>query len=456
MHVAAAPGTATYRPPECKVNRRVPRVTPPFLRRDRDVIIASFWHRNPRRRRSRVQTRSSVLIALGLLLSLAACGGDSAGPTPDPLAITVTGVEDGGAYTTAVTIGITTNRGTFEARLDGELFLAGRTVTEIGPHTLDVLARDGAETASARIDFELVFEGDSFLIVRMFDLGDNDAGGGGDAILVTDSAQGLQAHVLIDAGPAGQGGSNPGYVADQLQGLGVGSLEALLLTHAHTDHFEGMPAVLNQLSVERFIYNGQERSLSSYTNVINLARNRADTVIVPDDLLELPLTGDGGSTITIIPPLTAYLGDTDNSSEINNGSLGARLERGNFSIFFTGDGEVEANLRWRQSYGALSGNVDVLKVGHHGANDAIFDNGFDGASTWLDHSDPSILLISANGTTHPRQHALTKILARTNTRTYCTNVHGTIELRVDVAGSHTVTVEKNAEMDCVAGTDATT
>ena len=66
------------------------------------------------------------------------------------------------------------------------------------------------------------------------------------------------------------------------------------------------------------------------------------------------------------------------------------------------------------------------------------------------------MLISANGTTHPRHNALTKILGRTNTRTYCTNVHGTIELRVDVAGNRSVTVEKNSELDCVAGTDATT
>ncbi|MFW5947549.1 MAG: ComEC/Rec2 family competence protein, partial [Gemmatimonadota bacterium] len=305
--------------------------------------------------------------------------------------------------------------------------------------------------------FELVFEGDSFLIVRMFDLGPNDAGGGGDAILVTDSAQGLQAHVLIDAGPAGADAGDPGFVADRLQALGVTSLEALILTHAHSDHFDGIPPVLSSVAVDRFIYSGQARSYSGYNNVVAQAENRADTVIIPTELLPLSLTGDGGSTITVVPPLDAYLDDADaGSSELNDGSIGARLERGAFSAFFTGDGEVEANTRWRRDYGSLSADVEVLKVGHHGANDAIFDNGFDGSSTWLEHTDPEIILISANGTTHPREHALTMILDRTNTRTYCTHVHGDIEVRVDVAGSRTVVVERNEDQDCVPGTGATT
>ncbi|MGK7313551.1 MAG: ComEC/Rec2 family competence protein, partial [Candidatus Longimicrobiales bacterium M2_2A_002] len=385
-----------------------------------------------------------------------ACGGDSPSePTPDPLEITVTGVEDGQSYSSAVTIDISVNRGSFEARLDGDLFFSGRTVTGIGTHTLEITARDGADQASRVIDFELIFEGDSFLIVRMLDLGDNDSGGGGDAILVTDSAQGLQAHVLIDAGPAGVGGANPGFVADRLQQLGVSSLEAVILTHAHTDHFEGLPAVLTQIGVERFIYNGQVRSFSGYNTVLGLADSNADTVIVPESVLPIALTGEGGSTLQVIPPLTAYLGDTDGSSELNNGSVGARLERGAFSAFFTGDGESEANDRWRRDYGALSGAVDMLKVGHHGANDAIFDTGTSGSSSWLDHTDPSIMLISANGTTHPRENALTKIMSWSNTRTYCTNVHGDIELRVDIDGNTSVTVEKNASADCEAGSDAT-
>jgi beta-lactamase superfamily II metal-dependent hydrolase len=392
------------------------------------------------------------ILALGMVTA-PACDGSPSEPTADPLAITVTGVEHGASYAAAVTIEIATNRGTYSARLDGEPFLSGQTVSGVGDHSLVVTARDQGDEVTARVDFELTSERSSTLIVRMFDLGDNDAGGGGDAILLTDSAQGIQLHALVDAGPAGVDGSNPGFVADRLRELGVGTLEALVLTHAHTDHFDGIPAVLGAVDVERFIYNGQVRSYAGYTQLISQAHGQAGEVIVPEAPLPIALSGTG---ITFVPPLGTYLDDPNaGSSELNNGSVGAAVRRGAFSMFLTGDGEVEANARWRRDFGDLTGELDVLKVGHHGANDAIFDNGFSGSSSWLDHTAAEIMLISANGTTHPRHNALTKILDRSNTRTYCTNVHGDVELRVGPDGTLAVTVEKNAEFDCQAGSEAT-
>jgi beta-lactamase superfamily II metal-dependent hydrolase len=101
-------------------------------------------------------------------------------------------------------------------------------------------------------------------------------------------------------------------------------------------------------------------------------------------------------------------------------------------------------------------DLTALKVGHHGANDAIFDNGSFGASAWLDHTDPELLLVSANGTSHPRIRALTALLARA-VQTFCTPVHGDIVVRVDPAGSNwTVSVQRNAGADCVPGRGATT
>ena len=98
----------------------------------------------------------------------------------------------------------------------------------------------------------------------------------------------------------------------------------------------------------------------------------------------------------------------------------------------------------------------MLKVGHHGANNAIFDNGFNGQSTWVDHTSPNVSIISANGTSHPRINALNRLLGQPDNRTYCTNVHGTITIRVTRAGAYTVTPEKNANNNCVAGSTATT
>lgn len=400
-----------------------------------------------------------MLAALVVVLAAGCSGGGPAGPDPAPV-ITVTGVEDGGTYSGAVTIGISLDRGSFTATLDGEPFHSGSTVGTPGAHLLSITARDGTVEATREIMFTIAAPPGGVLIVRMLNLGPNGAGGGGDALLVSDSSAAGVVHALIDAGPAGANASDPGYVARRLGQIGVDTLAFMLLTHAHSDHFQGMTDVLNQVHVRRFYYNGQLRNLSFYNSVITLANQRAGAVIVPADTVHVAFGLSAvQSRFIIVPPLPAHLNDANASAdELNEGSLGTRLSRGDFSMFFTGDGEVAANHRWRTQFATLSGSVDVLKVGHHGANNAIFDDGSgfsNPASAWLVHTSPSISLISANGVTHPRVRALNRLKQQSNLETYCTNVHGEVALRVWSDGSVHVTVEKNADTDCVPGSSAT-
>lgn len=400
--------------------------------------------------------RGGAAVAL-LAAAAAACGGD--GPVePQPPQIIIEGVEAGGRYPGPVTITIHVDRGAYEAQLNGALFVSGRTVSDPGAYELAVTARAGGLLAERRLSFELLLTGSSMLIVRMLNLGPNAAGGGGDAIVLTDSSAGALVHALVDAGPSGANAADPGFVARRLAALGVDTLAVVVLSHAHSDHFAGLRDVLIRFPVRRFVYNGQVRALGSYTEVIDSARARADTVEVPAVVLPLALGRDTARTqVAILPPLPDYLGtDTDSSALINEGSLGVRLERGSFEMLLTGDGEVRANARWRTQFAAYTGALDALKVGHHGANDAVFDNGFSGASAWLAHTAPAVALVSANGTSHPRRNATNLLLARPGLRTYCTNVHGTIEIRVNPEGRYRVDVERARDADCAPGTNADT
>jgi beta-lactamase superfamily II metal-dependent hydrolase len=392
-----------------------------------------------------------------LLASLAACDGSPVAPEPAPV-ITVSGVEDGSAYDSPVTIAIAVDRGSWEAQLNGAPFTSGTTVQETGSYTLIVTARSGVTTVTKQIAFTLLAPPGGTLIIRLFDLGPNEMGGGGDAILVTDSSAAGRVHALIDAGPAGVDGSDPGYVARQLAALGVDSLAFLLLTHGHSDHYAGMPAVISATRIGTFIYNGQVRSLSSYNALVTQARNAATRTEIPGDTLAVRFgRSQAASDFTIIPPLATFLNvNTSDGSMLNEGSVGASLRRGAFRMFFTGDGEYEANRRWRTQFGGYTANLTVLKVGHHGANNAIFDSGTTGPSTWLDHTAPAVAVISANGITHPRVRALTRLLEGTNRQTYCTSVHGRIEIRVFSDARYQVSVERNSGSDCVPGSTATT
>jgi len=405
--------------------------------------------------------RGSKTPALGLLVFALACGGggggNGTGPEPDPPQITVSGVADGAVYEQPVTITVSVDVGTYSATLNGDGFFSGSTVSAPGTYTLDVTARNGTATSSTQLSFSIELGGPGILILRMFDLGENENGGGGDALLLTDSTGAGQHHVLLDAGPAGAEGADRDFVAGRLQGLGVDTLEALVLSHAHSDHFDGMSDVLDRVHVRAFYYNGQVRNFSRYANLIVQAAADADERVTVTEPVALEVGTAGATDLRILPPLTDYLANPDaTSSEINNGSIGVRVTRGAFSLFVAGDGEVEANQRWRTVYADDTRSLTALKVGHHGANDAIFDNGSFGTSTWLQHTDPQLQLISANGNTHPRIRALSTLLARP-AQTYCTPVHGDIEVRVDASGeTWVVTVERNAEMDCVPGSEATT
>ncbi|HEX6036858.1 ComEC/Rec2 family competence protein [Longimicrobium sp.] len=397
------------------------------------------------------------LAAVLALLAVAACDGSPSGP-PESAApvITVTGVTAGGSYTGSVSIGISVDRGSYSATLNGASFTGG-TVTSPGSYTLQVAARNGTATSTASVPFTLTFAGSRVLIVRLLDLGDNESGGGGDAILLTDSTGSGLRHGLIDAGPQGVDASNPGYVLQRLRDLGVTRLDFVELTHAHADHYAGLAPVLNAIPTGWFVYNGQQRAnIGGYQTVLSAAGARADSVVVPAAVTALPF-GFGGGTLSVIPPLPTYLGNANASGdELNEGSLGTSLTRGSFRMFFTGDGEMEANARWRTGFAALTGNVTALKVGHHGANNAVFDDGFRGASAWLAHTAPRLAVISANGRSHPRQNALNAILGLPQTETYCTSVHGEIAIRIAENGQYAVTVQRNATLDCRPGSEATT
>ncbi len=402
---------------------------------------------------------SPGLIGSGLALLVLGCA-TASGPDdlPEPPHITVSGVSEGGIYDPPVMLQVSIDRGAYQAQLDGEAFSSGSNVSLPGPHVLEVSAHVGLVSATLTVHFTIRAPAGGVLIIRMFNLGANDEGGGGDAILVSDSSGAGVVNALVDAGPAGANGSDPGFVARQLAALHADTLAFLLLTHAHGDHYGGMSPVLSGARVRRFLYNGQVRNLASYNSVLSQAALVADSVIVVTGLRDYQLGFAAvPSHLTFIPPLTTYLNaSTDDATLLNDGSVGARLDLGSFSMLFTGDGEVAANNHWRATFPSLIQHVTVLKVGHHGANNAIFDNGFSGNATWLDQTLPEVSIVSSNGTTHPRINALNRLLAQPGNQTYCTSVHGNIEIRVARSGSYTLSVQRNAGLDCVPGSGATT
>lgn len=310
---------------------------------------------------------------------------------------------------------------------------------------------------------------DRTLILRMLDLGPEGLGGGGDALLLTDSTATGQTHALVDGGPFGEtdGELRFGHVSRELSSLGVDTLAFAQVSHAHADHFLGVYALLEELHVEIFVHNGQRRrsDYGLHGALLDRAKEKADSVATLNELWEHRLGSGSGATRTVhVPPLPDYLeedlgaGGPDDHRKLNEGSIGTVVEVGGVRIFLAADGEDEAHDRWRTEFASLTRDVDILKVGHHGANNAVFDNRTGAgsrSSRWLAHTSPELQLVSANGRSHPRRRALERMEEVDGSRVYCTSTHGNVEVRV-AGGEWTVSTERNGDAGCDPGAEAGT
>jgi competence protein ComEC len=227
--------------------------------------------------------------------------------------------------------------------------------------------------------------------------------GQGDAIL-------LQPHgapaVLVDGGPPGDG------LAAKLRAAGVQRLGVAVVTHEQSDHAGGIEELLGRFPVARLAYARLSRHLRGEAEAAGAApariaegdalrsgRLRIEALWPPPELLAAPLDGADPNTQAIV--------------------LLARWR--DFSMLLTADAEAEA-------VPIDPGPVDVLKVAHHGSDDAGLDD-------LLDRISPRLAVISV-GAGNPYGHptaATLATLAAHRVPTLRTDRDGTIALDVSRA-----------------------
>src|SRR5437879_2394916 len=206
------------------------------------------------------------------------------------------------------------------------------------------------------------------LLVRVLDV--SDARIGGDAILITDSAGGRARHVLIDASDRGA------TVIAHLRRFQVDTLAAVILSHPHADHYGGMAEGLERFPARPLVYGGTPRSARTYRALLADIDRLGIPVVTADTGVRrvVLVTADDSIVLTILaPPATCEaLPVSAGGDEINNCSIGVRLERRGFTMLFPGDAEV-AELEWwiLTRRGLLA--ADVLKASHHDGDVSVVE-----------------------------------------------------------------------------------
>ncbi len=135
-------------------------------------------------------------------------------------------------------------------------------------------------------------------------------------------------------------------------------LDAIIATHPHADHINGLIDLIATHSVNEIVDNGMAYSAAS-AEAFDSAKSESNSVIASAAKQSWLLGSD--STLSMLWPPDAT---TDLTAEnVHARSVVALLTVGEKKMLFTGDAEAEVEAQ----LGDI-GHVDVLKVGHHGSD----------------------------------------------------------------------------------------
>ncbi len=168
--------------------------------------------------------------------------------------------------------------------------------------------------------------------------------------------------ILIDTGPPEKGmNSFTRSALPYLQKNGISSIDYVLITHAHNDHYGGVFSVFENLDAKDLIVTDEFQKRKIWNSIAGEVEMERCSVFTVLDTTHISFNE---INFKIIHPDSYY-----KSGNINNLSIVVRLDYGELSVLFTGDLEHEGEDYLINNYPEFL-DCDVLKVGHHGSKTA--------------------------------------------------------------------------------------
>ena len=233
-----------------------------------------------------------------------------------------------------------------------------------------------------------------------------DVGQGESVLLYSNGAA-----VLVDCGSSNTYVDAGGVAADQIATMGFDRLDAIVVTHYHADHTNGLYELMARVPADRLYLPRIEDEYGVRDRLEALAERYGMDVVYVEREGSYPM---GQASLRLYPPL--------GEGDLNEQGLTVLCSAGDYDVLITGDmaGSTEKKLTERY----LLPDIELLVVGHHGSK-------YSSTREFLDAVRPETAVISVgdNSYGHPTDEALLRLMAA-GCEIYRTDLQGNILLTV--------------------------
>lgn len=174
-------------------------------------------------------------------------------------------------------------------------------------------------------------------------------------------------------------------------------IEYIVESHPDADHIGGLNDVLKSYEVGEIIKTEAQSSSQTYASLENLTKSKNIPVFLANK----------GENISFGSAHAEVLNPSENeisSLSSNNSSIVLRFEYQGSCAMFTGDAEIEAQTKIKNSFSQNELKCELFKVAHHGSAGAFDEN-------LTDVVDPKYAVISVgkNSYGHPASSVLSSL-----------------------------------------------
>ena len=175
-------------------------------------------------------------------------------------------------------------------------------------------------------------------------------------------------NIVVDMGSTKENLASS-ILLNYLKKKNITKIDAVLLTHFHTDHINGLSEeLLSSIDVSKVIYSVPKEEQKEYYEFIKLLNknNVAKVEVTRNDEIIL-----GKIKIKILSPdINIKIKDEDVA---NANSIVATVIAGNKNLMFMGDATKKTEENILKDIKLLPSKIDVYQVGHHGSKTSSSD-----------------------------------------------------------------------------------